>query len=177
MSKVICLSGKAGCGKDTVAGMMTDILREQGYSVHIISYAGVLKYICKEHLGWNGQKDEAGRSLLQKVGTDIIRAKNQTFFVEFVLNLLTFFGDWWDYVIIPDCRFKNEIGHLRMNGIDVTHFYVNRRNMNSKLNAEQQSHPSETEMDGVMPDFYINNYAGLPELEKTVRTVVMEDLL
>lgn len=175
-SKVICLSGKAGSGKDTAAVMMKEELESKGKTAHIINYAGLLKYICAEHLGWDGNKDEFGRSLLQFVGTDIIRAQDPLFFVNFVKSLISFFGDAWDYVIIPDCRFENEVGNLRISGFRVVHFYVVRKNLVSSLSEMQQHHASETEIDGVNPDFYINNYGTLDDLRNTIKKVVDESV-
>lgn len=180
-SKIICLSGKAGSGKDTVATMIAEDLIAKGNTAHIISYAGVLKYICKEHLGWDGNKDEYGRGLLQYIGTDVIRAQNPMFFVDFAVQLITYLGELWDYVIIPDCRFENEVGALRMRGFRVTHGYVVREMLGScTMTDAQKEHVSETEMDHVVPDFYINNFGTLGDLRITVRKFInenMEDLL
>ena len=180
MSKIICLSGKAGSGKDTVATMMQSELEAKGFSCHIINLANLLKYICTMHLGWDGKKDEAGRTLLQKVGTDVIRANEPTFFVDFVAKMIRWFGDEWNYVIIPDVRFKNEIGTLRMSGNKVIHLYVLRDMQFNNLTEYQQHHSSETEMDSVQPDAYINNFGTLDNLKHTVKLFVedsMEDLL
>ena len=41
----------------------------------ITRYAYYLKDLAKRYCNWDGQKDEAGRRLLQVLGTDIIRQK------------------------------------------------------------------------------------------------------
>lgn len=175
-SKIICLSGKAGCGKDTVAVIMKEEFENRGKTAHIINLANLLKYICAEHLGWNGEKDDVGRSLLQYVGTEIIRAQNPLFFIDFIKSLISFFGDSWDYVIIPDCRFENEVGNFRMSGFRVTHYYITRDNLVSKLSESQQMHASETEIDNVVPDFYINNNGTLDDLRDTIIRIVNESV-
>ena len=106
--KIICISGKAGSGKDTSAWMLKSELEKRGQVVLITHFADLLKYICKSFFGWDGVKDAQGRSLLQYVGTDVIRAKIPDFWVSFIANLLKLFPDQWDYVLIPDCRFPNE---------------------------------------------------------------------
>ena len=100
--KVITISGKAQNGKDTTAGFLKDALEADGYSVLITHYGDLLKYICQKFFNWNGEKDEKGRSLLQYVGTDVIRAEQPDFWVGFVSNILDLFPDTWDYVLIPE---------------------------------------------------------------------------
>lgn len=166
--KVICISGKAQHGKDTTAGMMKETLESDGYRVLITHYADLLKYICRTFFGWDGVKDDNGRHILQYVGTDIIREKKPDQWVEFVANILTLFPDEWDYVLIPDCRFPNEIEFLKSHGFDVTHLRIVRPNFKSPLTKEQQNHPSETSLDGVTPDCSIINDSGLRELRMKI---------
>ena len=89
--KVITISGKAQNGKDTTAGLLKAALEADGYKVLITHYADLLKYICKQFFGWDGQKDDAGRHILQYVGTDIIRQKRPDYWVGFVTSILELF--------------------------------------------------------------------------------------
>ena len=116
--KVITISGKAQNGKDTTAGFLKDALEADGYSVLITHYGDLLKYICQKFFNWNGEKDEKGRSLLQYVGTDVIRAKSPNYWADFIVNFFSMFQDEWDYVILPDCRFPNEYELFKYSGID-----------------------------------------------------------
>lgn len=172
--KVICISGKAQHGKDTTAGILKDQLESDGYRVLIAHYADLLKYICKQYFGWNGEKDEAGRHTLQYVGTDVIRSQKPNYWVGFITGLLEMFKDEWDYVLIPDCRFPNEIGYLKEHGFDVIHMRVIRHNFDSPLTPEQQRHPSETALDYVLPDHYINNYGTLNDLRNVISGLIAE---
>lgn len=172
--KVIAISGKAGHGKDTVAGIIQRQLAEQWKSCRIIHYADLLKYICRSLFDWDGKKDEKGRSLLQYVGTDVIRAADPDFWVNYVVVMLNFFGDRWDYVLIPDARFPNEIDRLRDAGFDVTYLRVERPGFDSGLTDEQKAHPSETALSGYEPDAVIYNTGTMQELENNVK-IWMED--
>lgn len=166
--RVIAISGKAQNGKDTTAGYLKCALESDGYRVLVTHYADLLKYMCKQYFGWGGQKDDAGRQILQYVGTDVIRNKRPDFWVDFVISVIDLFPDEWDYVLIPDCRFPNEIERLKSSGLDTTHIRVRRSNFISPLTAEQQMHPSETALDNVKPDYYIENKGSLNELKETV---------
>lgn len=158
--KVICISGKAQHGKDYTADLLKNNLEHLGHSVLIIHYADLLKFVCEKYFGWDGAKDEKGRTLLQNVGTEIVRECDQDFWVDFVYNILFMFNDNWEYAIIPDCRFKNEL--LNQHGRDwcfdsVYHVRVNRINYDNQLTEEQKKHSSETELDDVNPDYLLIN--------------------
>lgn len=167
--RVVLISGKAGHGKDTVAGFLREAMEADGKRVLITHYADLLKYICKSFFGWNGEKDEAGREMLQKVGTEGIRAKDPDFWVGFVRRILLFFPDQWDYVIIPDARFPNEVQRMK-DCFNCTHIRVFRENYENGLTPEQQSHASETAMDGIAPDYEIISHEdNLESLKETAK--------
>ena len=162
--KVICITGKAGSGKDTVAATMKKILGWHKRSVLVIHYADLLKFICRQFFDWNGEKDLHGRNLLQWVGTDIVRAQNPDYWVSFVAGFLKMFQAHWDYVLIPDCRFPNERQRLIDEGFDTMLVRIIRDNYQSALTAEQQAHVSETAMDDVAADMTIYNDGSLDDL-------------
>lgn len=166
--KVIAISGRAQSGKDTSANMLREQLEAHGERVLIAHYADLLKYICRTFFGWDGKKDERGRRILQYVGTDVIRRKIPDYWVDFIISILELFGDNWDYVLIPDSRFPNEIETLKEHGFDVEHIRVVRPNFKSPLTAEQQKHPSETALDNVTPDYYFNNDGTLEDLSALI---------
>ena len=165
--KVILISGKAQHGKDTTARFLKEAFETEGACVLITHYGDLLKYICRTFFGWDGQKDEAGRSLLQYVGTEAIRRQDANFWVHFLTEMLDFFPNEWDYVIIPDCRFQNEVYEPRYLNFDTTHIRVVRPNFDNGLTPEQKAHPSETDLDEVVPDFMFMNDSTLDELRRT----------
>ena len=166
--KVICISGHAQHGKDTLAQMMRRCLWGFGKRVLIIHNADLLKFMCRQLFSWDGEKDEHGRTLLQYVGTDVIRAQCPDFWVDYIANVLGLFNEKWDYVLIPDCRFPNEINVLRSAGFDVIHVNVIRDNFDNGLTEDQKSHPSETALDNTTPDETIHNSGTLADLYKAM---------
>lgn len=175
--KIICISGKAQHGKDTSAGILKDILEKCGYRVLITHYGDLVKYVCKTFFDWDGEKDEAGRSLLQFVGTDRVRAQRPNYWVDFVVSIVQIFHDQWDYVIIPDSRFPNEVDCFKEAGFDVTHARVIRAPFVSPLTTEQQMHISETALDGVRADAYIPNFGSLEDLAREIDGKLVSRLL
>lgn len=170
--KVIVISGKAQHGKDTTAGYLKEFLEARGKKVLIAHYGDLVKYVCKTFFGWDGQKDEKGRTLLQYVGTDKVRTKRPNYWVQFIYDILYMFYDEWDYVLIPDTRFPNEVEFMNDPLFNVTHIRVVRENFESPLTEEQQKHPSETALDDYPPDILLINRWGLNDLKLAVSEVV-----
>lgn len=166
--KVILISGKAQHGKDTCALYLQDILSKHGKKVLVAHYGDLLKYICKQFFGWNGNKDETGRTLLQHVGTDVIRRSDADYWVNFVKGILELFPDIWDFVLIPDCRFPNEVDM-----IEGTHLRVVREGFESPLTKEQQTHESEVALDDHPYDQLIVNDGSLFELYRKCEALAM----
>lgn len=166
--KVILISGKAGSGKDTVAEMMKEQLSDK--RVLITHFADVLKYICKTYCGWNEEKDEAGRTLLQTTG-DKLRENHPYWAADFMWYVLDGLYSEWDYVIIPDLRYIDEFDtmELEFNTVSVR---IERPAGYNSLTPEQQRHSSETELDNVEFDYTIINEGTLEDLAGDVRTVL-----
>lgn len=167
--KIILLSGKATSGKDYTAKILKTLMEKDNKKVLITHYADLLKYICKTFFGWDGVKDDKGRSILQHVGTDTIRKQNPNYWVEFISNFLKIFPNEWDYCLIPDTRFPNEVTQMILDGWDVMTVRVNRLNYESPLTEEQQNHSSETALDGYQFDYYIDSESGLDNLRIEVK--------
>lgn len=166
--KIVCISGKAQHGKDTTAKLLEEILEAQGNRVLIAHYGDLVKYVCKTFFGWDGKKDEKGRTLLQRVGTDKIRAVSPDYWVDFIVSILDIFCDEWDYVLIPDTRFPNEYEIYETYGMDAVLLRVIRPNFVSPLTAEQQAHVSETALDDYPYHTVIVNNGGIEELKEAV---------
>ena len=169
--KIITISGKAEAGKDTTAMVLKEELENEGYSVLICHYGDLLKYICKQFFGWDGKKDEQGRSLLQMVGTEVIRSKEPDYWVDFIIQILGFFSEEWDFVLIPDARFPNEI-NLMKDRFDVLTVKVNRPNYENSLTEEQRQHKSETALDDFYFDCDICNPGEMNGLRKEVKDLI-----
>lgn len=173
--KIILISGKARHGKDTLAGMMRKELESRGESVLIAHYADLVKYVCRTFFDWDGVKNEWGRYILQYVGTDVVRARKPDFWADFLSEILSIFPNEWDYVLIPDTRFPNEIACMQKLGSDVMHIRIRRSNFVSPLSEKQQQHPSETALDDTEPDRWIENDGTIADLEAKAAQFVREE--
>ncbi len=167
---IILISGKAQHGKDSTAQMLKQKFEQGNKKVLIVHFADLLKFICKYYFNWDGKKNEDGRTLLQKIGTDVIRSIKPNYWVDFVKSILSMFKNEWDYVLVPDCRFVNEM-HWGEDW-NTTTVRVNRLNFISPLTPEQQGHPSETGLDCYNFDYVINSESGLGKLEVEVNKFI-----
>lgn len=155
--KIICVSGKAQHGKDFTANCIKQCLESKGKKVLIAHYADLLKYLCKQYFGWNGEKDDTGRALLQRVGTDEIRKIHPDYWVDFLVSFFKMFPNEWDYVVLADTRFPNEIEKWKTSELECVSVRVERVGFMSSLTKEQQNHASETALDGYDFDYYLVN--------------------
>lgn len=163
--KVCCISAKAQHGKDTAAALIRDYLEAQGKRVLITHYADLVKFVCTKFFNWDGQKDEKGRTLLQYVGTDVISSQQPSYWVDFVISILKFFENEWDYVLIPDCRYPVEV--TRMSTVFETQILrIERPNFESGLTEKQKQHISETSMDNYSFDAVIYNDSTLESFKE-----------
>ena len=140
--RVILISGSARFGKDSTAFMMKELLEKQKKKVLIIHYADNLKLFAKNYFGWSGQKDQKGRELLQWLGTDVVRNNYEDTWVDMIIALLKGIKTLYDYVIIPDVRFPNEIDKMCDNFNCIT-VRIIRPDFENGLTDEQKNHPSE----------------------------------
>jgi hypothetical protein len=165
---IISLSGKAECGKNLAGELLKIKLEEKNKSCILLAYADLLKYLAQKYFGWNGIKDEVGRNLLQQIGTDKFRKSSPTFFVDFIIKLVDVIKNDFDYAIITDCRFVNEIQQWKKNQYNIISVHIERLNYTNQLTKEQQNHPSETKLDYYEFDYYIKSNTGKENMEKEI---------
>ena len=164
MVRMVLISGKAEHGKTAFGDIIKDELREMGFRVTTYPFARYLKFIAQEHFGWNGEKDVAGRELLQWLGTDVVRKSNPDYWANTVVEFAHTFRGTFDYIICDDTRFPNEVTNFGAVGIDVFPIRVVRPGHVSRLTTEQMAHPSETALDGFSGFEYIYNDGNLDAL-------------
>ena len=164
---IFLISGEAFNGKDTLADILMKKLKGKSAKM---SFAGYLKDIARKYYGWDGTKDDYGRCLLQYLGTERIREELgwEDFHVRRVCEDIKIIENDYDYILIPDARFRNEIYYTKSQfPDDVTSIHIERLNYKSPLTREQQNHKSENDLINFTGfDYEIKNEEGLDNLEK-----------
>ena len=176
--KIILIGNKARMGKDTFATMLKEELNERAIIVH---FADVLKFICKSYYNWNGEKDTFGRTLLQYVGQST-RDNDEHFWTDFIARLIKAnLSKNYEYIIIPDWRYKEEYERLLkyFHYEDIITVNITRFNSDfspyipNELTFEQRQHKSEIDLDTYVCQYYISNFT-LEKLRESAQTFVKE---
>lgn len=163
----IAIHGKSGAGKSTVAALLV-----AHYLYEELSLAYPVKAIAYQ-MGWNGQKDDAGRLLLQNIGA-VGRAYNPACWIERIGEALRARVEARSQlaVVIPDVRYLNEYASLARSGFKMVK--VTRPNNPHALQGSAAQHPSETELDSTTKwDAIIVNDSTMEDLAANVK-VMME---
>ena len=173
--------GKSGSGKDMMAQFMKEELAKHGQKALVIHFADAVKWFCRDFLDWDGKKDEVGRTLLQMVGTDIVRAKHPNFWTGIVVGLIQAFEPTsnFDVAIVPDARFPNEVDISLENLKNCVSIRIERTEngepwINPVLTEEQRNHPSETSLDCFAFDYVVHNDEGLELLRESAETILKD---
>lgn len=182
MKGTIIISGKSGSGKDMLAQFMKEELAKHGQKALIIHYADAVKWFCRDFLDWDGKKDEVGRTLLQMVGTDIVRKVHPNFWTGIVVGLIQAFEPTsnFDIAIVPDARFPNEVDLSLENLNNCVSVRIERTNpdgtswLNPNLTEDQRNHPSETSLDCFAFDYIVHNDEGLELLKESAQTILKD---
>lgn len=182
---MIILTGEAGVGKDTYADRLTAAAADDGISVHRITFARVLKDMA-EKLGWNGRKDEKGRTLLQELGKLVKEYHGHEFFAEKAFEGVEPQEGKENLFIVTDLRFLSEYYYVltwaKQRNISCTVVRIDRdrdKNWTSSLTEEQKKDVSENNWKTIDPDilvhndgvnFYCTDIDGAPVIWDTRRT-------
>lgn len=145
---IIGITGKAGSGKTSAA----EVLVKKGYCK--LSFATPVKQIAKS-FGWDGKKDERGRRLLQRIGTEVGRDYNPQIWVQMMAQRIKDIEDCNKLymaetcVVIDDVRFSNEAEFVKyMDG-----FIIRLKGQNYYSGDNLSNHPSERDLDPSLIDY------------------------
>jgi len=181
--KIFLISGKAESGKDTFHNIGADYIEAtQPQLIPVrIAFADAVKQSAKD-MGWNGEKDDNGRSGLIMIGDGARKYFDPLIWVKKAVNKLESYHysntrrD--DFVIfITDCRYPNEVDMLKewaeQKGVKAYALRVERPNHISKLTKEQLLNDSEIALDNYGQwDFIVENSGTYQDFIDSVETVI-----
>lgn len=119
-ARIIGLSGKKRSGKTSVYLLAKGALDEDETGKVIrISFADALKEMARAAYHWNGIKDEAGRTLLQRLGVHYRETVNENFWIDKWVRRVRQNRNSADIIFACDVRFPNEVAAIKALGGEV----------------------------------------------------------
>lgn len=173
-AKIYIISGKARAGKDTTGSYIKEYYESKGKKVINLAFADYIKMYAKKISNWDGSDETKPRSLLQELGTDLIRNKiDEYFFINRMIEDIKVYSYFFDIIIITDARLAKEIISIKDNFKDVTSINIERPNQESELTAKEQNHITETGLEGFEDyDYIITNDGTLENLKNKVINLI-----
>lgn len=168
--QIFAFSAKAMSGKTTFTNFLVKNIK--GKKVVISPMAKRLKEQAKD-IGWDGQKDEKGRTLLQELSWPVKHYYGMHIYAKWAID--DALRENPDIILVDDLRMLEEVRYLkslekqehRYIDFEVKIIRLENPNCKSILTAKQLADVSETEMDTYTEfDERILNDGGLKELEQ-----------
>jgi len=180
MREIILISGKAQHGKNAFADLLENELENNGYKIVVDAFAKYIKGYLKDYYEWDGlNKNEFVRSKLQWLGTERIKEdlNYKCFHAKRLSEDFNIIQDDFDYFIVPDTRFEDEIFIMKsMFPNKVISVRIERDGFTGGLTEEQLRHKSETGLDNFKFDVVIKNNGTLEDLKNEVKNFVKYSL-
>ena len=163
------VTGKAGCGKDTFYEIASNIIKQNTIR---LAFADMVKSVAYMY-GWDGNKDERGRKLLQTVGA-VGREYDEYVWIKPVINKIKSLSRG-TIPIITDLRFATEywaINDLLQEKVYVVNIVGRQSDLG--VNANDVSEAGLTEEELGTKFITIDNSGTMEEFELNVKKALKE---
>jgi len=173
---IFVVSGKARAGKDTTCSFIRDYAEEKGLKSTNLQFSSYIKMYAKTIANWDGSEESKPRTLLQELGTDVIRKNiDEMFFVDRIIGDIKVYSYYLDIITISDARLPIEIDTLKKEFDNVVSINIVRPNFESSLNSTEKKHITETALDNYHSfDYEIINDGSLDDLNIKARQILDE---
>ena len=174
--KIFIVSGKANAGKDTTCDLINNYVKVKDLKSVNLQFSSYIKMYAKTISGWDGEESTKPRTLLQELGTDIIRKNiDNMFFIKRIIGDIKVYSYYCDVITISDARMPEEIENIYNSFDNVIRVNITRPNFESKLNNKEKKHITETALDGYTNyDYVLENDGTIEELNEKVKKLVDE---
>jgi len=149
----IGLIGLAGSGKDTAAKALYSL----GYMRY--AFADRVKNLAWR-FGWDGNKDERGRALLQNIGM-AGRQYDPATWIKYVERMIEDETDLQGLIVFTDVRFQNEADYIRSIGGTIVRIV--------RPGQSAENHESELNQSAVAADIEIVNDRTIADLHSKIK--------
>ena len=173
---IFIVSGKANSGKDTSCDLINNYIKIKNRKSINLQFSSYIKMYAKAISGWDGSEDSKPRTLLQTLGTDIIRDKiDNNFFIDRVIGDIKVDSYYFDLITISDARFPEEIETISNKFKNVYKIKIERPNFVSSLDSKEKKHRTEIALDNYKNyDYVVINDSTIEDLNKKLKDIVNE---
>ena len=170
--QIILIAGKARSGKSTIANFMIENLKKQGKKPCELQIGQYIKYYATRYFGWDGKEETKPRSLLQELGTEVIRNKiDPDFHIDRLIQDIEVLSYFYDTFIVSDVRMPVEIEKPKKKFDNIVTIKMVRES--DELNNEQQKHVTEIALDSYDEfDYIVDNNKTLEDLEIKAKDIL-----
>lgn len=176
--KIFIVSGKANSGKDTTCQLINNYIKLKGLKSVNLQFSSYIKMYAKQITSWDGSEDTKPRSLLQYLGTEVIRNNIDTkFFIRRIIEDIKVYSYYYDVITISDARMPDEIDDIYNEFKNVYRIKIKRDDFNNNLSDNENAHFSEVALDNYENcDYIIINDSSIDELNKKIKNIIDEVL-
>lgn len=175
--KIFLVCGASRHGKDTIGNFIEEYCKENNIKFCRTQIAKYLKMYIKDYFGWDGREETKPRTLLQELGTDIIREEMNKpyFFADRTAEDLDILSHFFDVAAVTDIRVPLEIETIKKNFHDVVVIKVERINYETEMTVAQQQHKIENAMNEYTDYDYIVINDTLEQLKEDVIEILKKE--
>lgn len=176
--KIFIVSGKASSGKDTTCAFISDYAILKSLKSVNLQFSTYIKMYAKKISNWNGDDSTKPRSLLQILGSEVIRNNiDGKFFIRRIIEDIKVYSYHFDIITISDARFPDELDDIYNEFENVYRVNIKRPLFNNDLNKDEKKHISELALDDYKNyDYVIINDGDLNDLNKKIKNIMDEVL-
>lgn len=175
--KIFLISGASRHGKDTIGNFIEEYCNEKGIKSCRTQISKHLKMYVKDYFGWDGKEETKPRTLLQELGTDVIRGtlNKPYFFANRTVEDLDILSHFFEVGMVTDIREPLEIEEIKKNFDDVVVIRVERIHFATEMTPAQQKHKIENAMNDYHDYDYILTNDTLEKLREDVRNMLEKE--
>lgn len=173
---IFIIAGKANSGKDTTAEIIDNIYNMKGLKTINLQFSYYIKMYAKVITGWNGEEETKPRSLLQQLGTNVIRDKiDNYFFIKRIIGDIEVYSYYADVITISDARLPEELDEIKKVFDNVYKINITRPNFNNNLTNKEKEHRTETALQNYNDyDYFLVNDGTIEDLANKIKDILKE---
>lgn len=173
---ILVVAGKSGSGKDTFCKMLKEYVKEKELKTINLQFSSYIKTYAKNITNWDGSEDTKPRTLLQELGTEIIRNNiDKKFFINRIIDDIKVYSYFFDIITISDARLPEELDEIYSAFNNVYKINIKKDNVINKLDEKQSKHHTEIALDNYDNyNFIIENNGSLDELKEKMINIIDE---